>query len=102
MPEQTAQRFADYWHGVAGAKGRKADWLATWRNWVRGERATNTARTATPKVGQPRTVESFYERDQRLKAERVAQFAPGIAAKQPVSFDFIEGGVSDVTAIESD
>lgn len=30
-----AKRFADYWHGVAGAKGRKADWLATWRNWMR-------------------------------------------------------------------
>ena len=38
-PNETAQRFADYWHGVAGAKGRKADWLATWRNWVRNEKA---------------------------------------------------------------
>lgn len=27
--------FHDYWVGVAGAKGRKADWRATWRNWVR-------------------------------------------------------------------
>lgn len=34
---ETAARFADYWHGVPGAKGRKADWLATWRNWVRSE-----------------------------------------------------------------
>lgn len=30
-----ADGFADYWHGVAGAKGRKADWQATWRNWIR-------------------------------------------------------------------
>lgn len=27
--------FADYWAGQAGAKGRKADWQATWRNWIR-------------------------------------------------------------------
>jgi hypothetical protein len=30
-----AASFADYWHGVAGAKARKADWQATWRNWIR-------------------------------------------------------------------
>jgi uncharacterized protein YdaU (DUF1376 family) len=38
-PAETARRFADYWHGIPGAKGRKADWLATWRNWVRNEKA---------------------------------------------------------------
>jgi len=30
-----ADKFRDYWVGVAGAKGRKADWDATWRNWIR-------------------------------------------------------------------
>lgn len=30
-----AEVFRDYWHGKAGEKGRKADWPATWRNWVR-------------------------------------------------------------------
>lgn len=30
-----ADKFRDYWHGVAGAKGRKADWPSTWRNWIR-------------------------------------------------------------------
>lgn len=30
-----AERFRDYWHGVPGQKGRKADWEATWRNWCR-------------------------------------------------------------------
>jgi hypothetical protein len=28
-------RFADYWRAQPGAKGRKADWQATWRNWLR-------------------------------------------------------------------
>ena len=35
----TADSFADYWHGVAGAKGVKLDWFATWRNWVRTTKA---------------------------------------------------------------
>jgi len=30
-----AERFKDYWIGLAGAKAVKADWSATWRNWVR-------------------------------------------------------------------
>ena len=39
-----AASFADYWHGVAGAKGRKADWLATWRNWIRNSNAGSRPR----------------------------------------------------------
>jgi uncharacterized protein YdaU (DUF1376 family) len=35
---ETAARFRDYWHGVAGTKGKKLDWSATWRNWVRNEK----------------------------------------------------------------
>lgn len=30
-----AASFADHWHGKAGKDARKADWLATWRNWIR-------------------------------------------------------------------
>lgn len=28
-------KFLDYWRSVPGAKGRKSDWPATWRNWMR-------------------------------------------------------------------
>jgi len=35
-PKAEAERFADYWHGLGGQKGAKLDWLATWRNWIRG------------------------------------------------------------------
>ena len=34
-----ADGFKDYWIAQAGAKGRKADWEATWRNWIRNQRA---------------------------------------------------------------
>jgi hypothetical protein len=30
-----AAKFRDYWTGVPGQKGRKSDWPATWRNWIR-------------------------------------------------------------------
>lgn len=30
-----AHAFKDYWKSVAGVKGRKADWDATFRNWIR-------------------------------------------------------------------
>lgn len=38
-PTRTFARFADYWRAKAGKDGRKLDWLAAWRNWVRSERA---------------------------------------------------------------
>ena len=51
LVSEEAAKFADYWHGVAGAKGRKADWLGTWRNWIRNARSLGNPRaspTATP------------------------------------------------------
>ncbi|WP_421707154.1 hypothetical protein [Algihabitans sp.] len=35
--DRCADKFRDYWHAQPGAKGRKCDWQATWRNWVRRE-----------------------------------------------------------------
>jgi hypothetical protein len=37
--------FKDHWIGKAGKDGLKADWTATWRNWVRRERGFNRAPT---------------------------------------------------------
>jgi uncharacterized protein YdaU (DUF1376 family) len=36
-PDKVAANFRDYWHGVPGAKGTKADWPATWRNKCRSD-----------------------------------------------------------------
>lgn len=33
--ERAADRFRDHWLAQPGAKGRKLDWPATWRNWAR-------------------------------------------------------------------
>jgi DNA-binding transcriptional ArsR family regulator len=32
------EQFRDYWIAVPGAKGRKLDWQATFKNWVRNQR----------------------------------------------------------------
>ena len=49
VPTQTEQRFRDYWIAQPGVKGRKADWPATWRNWVRNERAPHGVAGRTAK-----------------------------------------------------
>lgn len=50
-----ADKFRDYWIAQAGAKGRKADWLATWRNWIRrATTPTNGAPHERPRTAQER------------------------------------------------
>jgi hypothetical protein len=44
-----AASFRDYWRAQAGAKARKADWPATWRNWCRHE-AERSATRRSPQV----------------------------------------------------
>ena len=41
--EQT-ERFVDYWLAATGARAVKADWAATWRNWIRRAWETDGAR----------------------------------------------------------
>lgn len=44
-------RFRDYWAAQPGAKGRKTDWAATWRNWARRcqEQHTQPSRGPAPR-----------------------------------------------------
>jgi uncharacterized protein YdaU (DUF1376 family) len=39
--EKVVENFSDYWHAKGGASARKVDWSATWRSWVRNEKAVN-------------------------------------------------------------
>lgn len=48
-PRGVASRFRDHWIAQPGVKGRKSDWPATWRNWVRNERASARASPTTEK-----------------------------------------------------
>jgi hypothetical protein len=38
------EQFCNYWHALPGAKGRKLDWIATWRNWMLRAHGDNVAR----------------------------------------------------------
>ena len=53
-----AAMFADHWHGKAGKDGRKADWGATWRNWIR--RATELPTTRRPSLAPTSTAGSKH------------------------------------------
>jgi hypothetical protein len=43
------ESFCDYWRGMPGARGRKADWSATWRNWLRREMENRGSRASPPR-----------------------------------------------------
>jgi hypothetical protein len=57
IPEKVFAEFQDYWTALPAGKGTKADWTATWRNWVRrqsapkqsfAQQAADIARTTVP------------------------------------------------------
>lgn len=41
-----SEKFRDYWSAQTGAKATKADWPATWRNWIRNARPSNQSNGA--------------------------------------------------------
>lgn len=102
-----AECFADYWHSAVGAMARKADWFATWRNWIRrsgGGPAASAARGAPRGTGpDPNTpVETFAQRAARQRMEEVAPMAarkaPGAGGSFEAAQRFMAGGpVIDVT-----
>jgi uncharacterized protein YdaU (DUF1376 family) len=71
---QVAAGFKDYWISEAKAK---ADWFATWRNWIRKQRADK----------QDKIHEAPWQKAARL---RMAEFAPGVAAKDPNEASIID------------
>jgi hypothetical protein len=71
---QVADGFKDYWISEAKAK---ADWFATWRNWIRKQRADK----------QGKVYEAPWQKAARL---RMAEFAPGVAAKDPNDLSVID------------
>ena len=87
-PHETSRRFADYWHGVAGAKARKVDWLATWRNWVRAEK------TQLPRQAN---VLSFSQQDEQARRRRWEDMT---GRKWPTEGDPFAGVTIDTTSPE--
>lgn len=73
--ERTFAKFVDYWRSASGARARKLDWDATWRNWCRTEadraRATPAGAAGPPPKKPPPTEEQMAEaRRQAAEANR--------------------------------
>lgn len=50
-PALQAESFRDYWHAKPGKEGRKVDWVATWRNWIRNGKAITRPPPSAARVG---------------------------------------------------
>ena len=67
-----AEKFGDYWHGLAGAAARKVDWTATWRNWIRRAQASKPAANGQGAAPTPAAAPS-EPRDWRKPSENALQ-----------------------------
>jgi len=65
------ERFTDYWISAAGAKARKTDWFATWRNWCRNENDRAGPKQSGMNFIPPQQRESHTDRAIRIAHERV-------------------------------
>jgi len=75
-PQKVFEEFKDYWTALPSGRGTKADWTATWRNWVRrqaapkqsfAQQAADIARTTVPGSKGPDPALVKIQQD-RLKA----------------------------------
>lgn len=67
----TAHKFKDYWIAKSGKDATKADWLATWRNWIRRDVENQGA----PKGQYKTAAEKEAERnDYTFNLERARNF----------------------------
>ncbi len=69
VPASEHERFADYWRAQPGAKGRKADWPATWRNWMRRSQDDIRAGRRTPAGGRRSTTDERVAQAQSLRSK---------------------------------
>jgi len=71
-PHEVAKGFKDYWIAQAGAKAKKLDWSATWRNWVRNARQSAQQRPQDQYQSATDKAKTFADRlTGRTKNERI-------------------------------
>ena len=81
-------RFRDYWTAQPGAKGRKTDWAATWRNWARRcqEQHTQPSRGPAPRSTTSDRVNGWLALAESLDPNHQPPSQPSLIA--------IEGGAA--------
>ena len=65
-----ADGFKDYWIAEGGAKGRKANWFATWRNWIRNQKVSAKDRNYGLSNQNKSAPVTFAERDELNRRKR--------------------------------
>ena len=82
------ERFRDYWTAQPGAKGRKTDWAATWRNWARRcqEQARQPTRAPAPRSTTDDRVNGWLALAESLDPNHQPPTQPALIA--------IEGGAA--------
>jgi len=76
----TADRFRDFWIGVAGERGRKVQWSATWRNWCRKD--AERASSPPPAGSRPRPL-SRQDQANAAAARMLAELDAAEAPAEP-------------------
>lgn len=91
VSDRERPRFADYWRAQPGAKGRKLDWQATWRNWCRKSMETRPHGNAT----RPNRFDASSPEAVR---QRRAEIAEGLGLGVPGHGGAHHGGASEDAA----
>lgn len=76
------EAFLDYWRSKPGAAGRKVDWVATWRNWMRKEHERRAGRRTSGNVvalNRQQASDDMFDRALARAKEREAQMGIGDA-----------------------
>lgn len=69
------EKFHDYWRAVPGAKGRKLDWSATFRNWIR-RAAESKPRNDRPNSHRPSKLDHLDDIARAMAASRHGSVEP--------------------------
>lgn len=73
--DRITEAFVDYWRAKPGVAGRKLDWPATWRNWLRTEagRRETAARPpirAAPAASRQQETDAMFDRAMQRARQR--------------------------------
>lgn len=84
--KRETEQFCDYWRAKPGKDGRKIDWLATWRRWMRTADDRQGPRDRPAASGRSTT-------DDRVAAIQALKTGPPGEAAEPLPPNTITGSV---------